>query len=286
MTEEKISDVLEKIAEENDLRFSESFPLTGGDINEVFVLKGNDQKFVVKLNDANKYPGMFEAEKLGLEKLLEPKKIDVPEPFNTGEINGISYLLLEHKESAPMHPDFWKIFGEQLANLHQTTSDKFGLEKDNFIGSLPQYNENKTSASEFYIEMRLNPQLKIAEEKGFSLNVPSSFFKNIENEIPDEKPSLIHGDLWNGNFIINKDGRPCLIDPATAYAPREMDIGMMHLFGGFNDELFEIYNETFPLEKGWQDRIPLWELYYLLVHLNIFGGAYKSQVTSIISKYS
>lgn len=283
---EKISEVLGKIADENDLKFSESFPLTGGDINKVFVLKSNNQKFVVKLNDADKYPGMFEAEKLGLEKLLEPKKIDVPRPLNTGEIDNKSYLLLEHKESAPMHPDFWKIFGEQLANLHQVSAQVFGLEKDNYIGSLPQYNENKSSASEFYIEMRLKPQLKISKEKGFELKVSSSFFKNIEKEIPDEKPSLVHGDLWNGNFIINKEGKPCLIDPATAYAPREMDIGMMHLFGGFNDQLFEIYNEVFPLEKGWQNRIELWELYYLLVHLNIFGGAYRSQVTSIISKYS
>lgn len=283
---EKISEVLGKIAEENDLKFSESFPLTGGDINKVFVLKSNNQKFVVKLNDADKYPGMFEAEKLGLEKLLEPKKIDVPRPLNTGEIDNKSYLLLEHKESAPMHPDFWQIFGEKLANLHRVSAEKFGLEKDNYIGSLPQYNENRTSATEFYIEMRLKPQLKMAEDNGFKLKKSDSFFKNIENEIPDEKPALVHGDLWNGNFIINKEGEPCLIDPATAFAPREMDIGMMHLFGGFNDQLFEIYNETFPLENGWQDRIELWELYYLLVHLNIFGGAYKSQVTSIMSKYS
>ncbi|AVR45451.1 fructosamine kinase [Christiangramia fulva] len=286
MTDEKINDVLGKIAEENDLRFSESFPLTGGDINEVFVLKGNEEKFVVKINDADKYPGMFEAEKLGLEKLLEPDKIDVPKPFKNGIIDNKSYLLLEHKESAPMHPDFWKIFGEKLAKLHQVSADQFGLEKNNYIGSLPQYNENKTSASEFYIEMRLKPQLKMAEVNGFKLKINDSFFKNIKNEIPDEKPSLIHGDLWNGNFIINKEGEPCLIDPATAYAPREMDIGMMHLFGGFNDELFNRYNEVFPLENGWKDRIPLWELYYLLVHLNIFGGAYKSQVTSIISHYS
>ncbi len=286
MTDEKINDILGRIAEENELRFSESFPLAGGDINEVFILKGNNQKFVVKLNDAEKYPGMFESEKLGLEKLREPKKIDVPRPLATGEVDHKSYLLLEHKESAPMHPDFWKIFGEKLAKLHQVSADEFGLEKNNYIGSLPQYNENKSSASEFYIEMRLKPQLKISEEKGFKLGIPSSFFDNIKNAIPDERPSLVHGDLWNGNFIINSEGEPCLIDPATAFAPREMDIGMMHLFGGFNEELFNRYHEVFPLAKGWEDRIPLWELYYLLVHLNIFGGAYKSQVTSIIDQYS
>ena len=109
---------------------------------------------------------------------------------------------------------------------------------------------------------------------------------NISAIIPDEKPALIHGDLWGGNYLVNGNGDPCLIDPATAFAPREMDLSMMQLFGGFDKELFNSYKKEFPLESGFEERIPLWQLYYLLVHLNLFGAGYKSQVTSIIKQFS
>ena len=278
--------VIENIAEDFGIRLSNFSALTGGDINEVYLLETPQEKYVVKLNNANKFPGMFEAEKFGLEKLKEPGVIDVPKPIKTGNLNSYSYLILEHKSSAQKASDFWELFGEQLAKLHQQTADSFGLENDNYIGSLPQYNENRDSAIKFYIEMRLEPQIKMAEEKGFQLNVSTEFYKNCEELIPNEPPALIHGDLWNGNYLVNSYGQPCLIDPAVAYAPREMDLGMMKLFGGFNESLFKVYDETFPLEKGWESRVDLWQLYYLLVHLNIFGAGYRSQVTSIINKYS
>ena len=278
--------ILRQIAEENGITYKRSSALSGGDINEVYLLEGLSDKFVFKLNSASRFPGMFEAEKFGLEKLSEPGVIDVPEAIATGTANEMAYLILEHKESAQKRPKFWESFGEQMAALHKTSAENFGLEKDNYIGSLPQYNEKKDSAVQFYISMRLEPQIKMAEDKGFQLNVPESFFRNCEQLIPDEEASLIHGDLWNGNYLVNSEGLPCLIDPAVAFAPREMDLGMMKLFGGFNDQLFQVYNETFPLEPGWEKRIPLWQLYYLLVHLNIFGAGYRSQVTSIIQRFS
>lgn len=279
-------DLLQQIAEKNGIDYKDSSPLSGGDINEVYLLQGKSGKLVAKLNSSSRFPGMFEAEKLGLEKLAQPGVIDVPEPVATGIVEEMAYLVLEHKESAPKTSGFWESFGEQMANLHKTTSENFGLEKDNYIGSLPQYNNKKDSAAEFYISMRLQPQIKMAEEKGFQLKVSDNFYKNCEQLIPREKPSLVHGDLWNGNYLVNSEGLPCLIDPAVAFAPREMDLGMMKLFGGFQEDLFNTYNEVFPLEKGWQERIPLWQLYYLLVHLNIFGAGYRSQVTSIIRQFS
>ena len=278
--------VIENIAEDFGINLTQTSPLSGGDINEVFLLETETEKFVLKLNNTSRFPGMFDAEKFGLEKLIVPGVIDVPRPIKTGTADQYSYLILEYKESTHKRPDFWEIFGEQLANLHQETRDTFGLEKDNYIGSLPQHNGKRDSAAEFYIEMRLQPQLEIASDKGFQLKVTDSFFKNCEDMIPDEPPALVHGDLWNGNYIVNSNGAPCLIDPAIAYAPREMDLGMMKLFGGFNDSLFRIYDEKFPLAAGWQERIDLWQLYYLLVHLNIFGAGYKSQVSNIIRKYS
>ncbi|MCM8568939.1 fructosamine kinase family protein [Gramella jeungdoensis] len=286
MNGNRLEDILKQIAEENGINYKNSSPLSGGDINEVYLLEGQSEKFVVKLNNASRFPGMFDAEKFGLEKLAEPKVIDIPIPFSTGIANEMAYLILEHKDSAQRNAKFWESFGEQMAELHKTTAQNFGLEKDNYIGSLPQYNESKDSAAEFYINMRLQPQIKMAEEKGFHLNVSDSFFKNCELLIPDERPSLVHGDLWNGNYLVNSEGLPCLIDPAIAFAPREMDLGMMKLFGGFNDRIFQVYNEVFPLESDWEKRIPLWQLYYLLVHLNIFGAGYRSQVTSIIKSFS
>lgn len=277
---------LNKIAEDFGMELKGFSPLTGGDINQVFLLESNSENFVVKLNNAKRFPAMFDAEKLGLEKLREPGVIDVPKPLKTGEVDSQAYLLLEHKNSSKKTSDFWEIFGQQLANLHQQTAESFGLEKDNYIGSLPQSNEKRKTAAEFYIDMRLEPQLKMAREKGFDLNISSNFYKNCEDLIPKEKPSLVHGDLWNGNYLVNAEGMPCLIDPAVAFAPREMDIGMMHLFGGFQKPLFDSYNAIFPLEDGWKERIPLWQLYYLLVHLNIFGASYKSQVSAILRKYS
>jgi fructosamine-3-kinase len=103
--------------------------------------------------------------------------------------------------------------------------------------------------------------------------------------IPEERPSLIHGDLWNGNYLIAKEGKPVLIDPAVSYGIREMDLAMMHLFGGFSEEVYNVYHELSPLQAGWQDRTSLWQLYYLLVHLNLFGSGYLSQVQTAIKRY-
>ncbi|APG60320.1 fructosamine kinase family protein [Christiangramia salexigens] len=278
--------IIEDIASENNFQFNSCSPLTGGDINQVFLLKNGTQDLVLKLNHSEQFPGMFDAEKFGLEKLKSSSTIDVPAVFATGQLCDQSYLLLEYRKPAQAAPDFWEVFGEQLAALHKTSSEAFGLEKDNYIGSLPQYNDKRSTASKFYIEMRLQPQIELAQKKGFRLDVKESFYKNCDLLIPNEAPSLIHGDLWNGNYIINEKGMPCLIDPAVAYAPREMDLGMMKLFGGFHERLFKRYDEVFPLQKGWEDRIALWQLYYLLVHLNIFGAAYRSQVNTIINRYS
>lgn len=279
-------EILQNIAEENQLEIGQISALSGGDINEVFLLSSSAEKYVVKLNKAEKFPGMFEAEKAGLEALAKPEVIDVPKPLATGKIGSYSYLLLEYRETGSKNSDFWESFGRQLARLHSNSAEKFGFSQDNYIGSLPQYNKNKTSASEFYISQRLEPQIEMAQNKGYNLGNTDSFLKNTSSLIPEEAPALVHGDLWGGNFLVNASGMPCLIDPAVAYAPREMDLGMMKLFGGFDEKLFRSYKEEFPLEAGFEERIPLWQLYYLLVHLNLFGTGYLGQVTRIIGDFS
>ena len=280
------NEALHKIAKENNLKSPKFSRLTGGDINDVFLINAEGKKQVVKINNAEKFPGMFAAEKAGLEALQQPNVIDVPSVLGLGKIGNTAYLLLEYKESTAKSSTFWTDFGKQMAALHKTTSKEFGFHQDNYIGSLPQQNNKSTSAADFYISERLEPQLKQAKDKGYELGVTNSFFRNISAIIPDEKPSLIHGDLWGGNYVVNAEGNPCLIDPATAFAPREMDLAMMKLFGGFDNQLFEVYNQEFPLEPGFIERIPLWQLYYLLVHLNLFGVGYKAQVTSILKQFS
>lgn len=229
---------------------------------------------------------MFSAEKEGLEALKSSNTFDVPEVYGSGEISGYSYLLLEYKKEAARKEHFWQKFAKDLAALHKQTAAEFGFNSSNYIGSLPQYNGRHTKAADFFISERLEPQITMASERGFSLGDLSSFFRNIFVIIPDEPPALLHGDLWSGNYITNNEGLPCLIDPAVSYGPREMDLAMMKLFGGFPEKVFSDYHQLFPVQKGFEERVPLWQLYYLLVHLNIFGSSYLPPVKQILKQFS
>lgn len=130
------------------------------------------------------------------------------------------------------------------------------------------------------------PQFQLACENGYEFAQLDTFYKKLEQLIPEEKSSLIHGDLWSGNYLINAQDQPCLIDPAVSYAPREMDLAMMRLFGGFEHRLFLAYDKAFPLEEDWEERLQLWQLYYILGHVNLFGGNYYTSAKAIIKRYS
>ncbi|MGO1584829.1 MAG: fructosamine kinase family protein, partial [Mesonia sp.] len=206
-------------------------PLSGGDINEVYLLKTNQKSYVVKVNEVNIFPAMFKKEVNGLEALRKTRAIDIPKVVGFGDFEQYTYLLLAYKESGKASPQFWEVFGQQLTALHQNSQEHFGFEEDNYYGSLRQYNKEEDTASAFFIQQRLMPQFQLACEKGYEFAQLDTFYKKIEQLIPEEKPSLIHGDLWSGNYLINAQDQPCLIDPAVSYAPREMDLAMMHLFG-------------------------------------------------------
>ena len=281
--DERLIQDLEKI---HGFRVNSVTSLAGGSINKVYLLDSSEGKRVIKINASEKFPGMFAAEKAGLDTLKKAAAFDIPEPFECAEADGLSYLVLEFKEEGPEKPDFWKVFGKRLAQLHQNSAEAFGFPSNNYIGSLPQYNNCRATAADFYIKERLEPQVKMASKKGFSFGDLSGFYTNISEAIPQEEPALLHGDLWSGNYLVNEDGLPCLIDPAVCYGPREMDLAMMKLFGGFPEEVFREYDENFPLQPGWKDRIALWQLYYLLVHLNIFGSSYLPQVKEIFRRFS
>lgn len=277
--------ILNQIAAENQFEIDDLKQLHGGDINQVFLLKGK-ASLVVKINDAERFPDMFSAEAKGLKLLKSSDSFKIPDALNHGKIENQTYLLIEYIEEGSAAEEFNFSFAENLSKLHKTTQNDFGLDHHNYIGSLPQTNNFCDSASDFYISERLEPQIRLAFDNGFRFKEVDSFYKNISNEIPEEPPALIHGDLWAGNYLIDSSGAPVLIDPAVSFAPREMDLAMMKLFGGFDREIFENYDALFPLQPKWENRTNIWQLYYLLVHLNLFGSGYYSSVKKILDSYS
>jgi len=262
----------------------------GGDINEAALIETTEGDFFVKWNDAEKFPGMFEAEARGLNLLIDTGEIAVPRPLHYDEIRGVGFLLMEAVRSAPKAPNFWFDFGTRLAEMHKHSSEHFGLDHDNYIGSLKQNNDYRDNWADFFVEMRLEKQLRLARDYGRAGSDISSLFSylfpKIETLFPEEKPALVHGDLWSGNFMTGKAGQPVIIDPAVYYGHREMDLGMSRLFGGFDEEFYSAYHSSFPLESGWQERTEICNLYPLMVHVNLFGGSYISQVVNILKHFT
>lgn len=263
--------------------------VSGGSINQAKKLKTNCGDFFVKLNSANRFPGMFEAETKGLNLLRSANELFIPQVIAFGEENEEQYLLMEYIEAKRTISNFWEDFGQSLARLHKHSNSYFGLDHDNYIGSLPQANDQKESWADFFIEMRLKPQIKMARNMGLlSQSHVSHFdglFKELPSLFPNEPPALLHGDLWSGNYMISPEGKACIMDPAVYYGHREMDLGMSQLFGGFQQDFYTHYNEEYPLENGWTKRLDICNLYPLLVHVNLFGRGYVSQVESVIKKY-
>jgi len=188
-----------------------------------------------------------------------------------------------------MSNEFWEKFAKQIANLHRHTSNIFGLDHNNYIGSLNQSNKNHNNWIDFFREERLIFQIKMARDNGKIgndiINMFDGFFLKLDEIFPVEPPALIHGDLWSGNYMVNKNGEPVIIDPAVYYGNREMDLGMTQLFGGFSAEFYKFYNDFFPLENGWKDRLDYCNLYPLMVHVNLFGGGYIQSVKSILKRF-
>ncbi len=279
----------EDIIKDLDLgRFLSQKPISGGSINDAYQIETTQGKFFLKLNNANRYPNMFEMELKGLE-LLGQSSFVVPKPRNVGVHNGTLFLLMDWIEQGSPDHDFWEVFGRSLAELHQLSAKRFGLSHDNYIGSLPQSNSERDTWAEFYRDERLIPQLKLAE-KGGALTVKmkrgfDALFLELENLIPIEKPSLLHGDLWSGNMMVAEYGSPSIFDPAVYYGHREMDLAMMALFGGFGESWVDAYNEVYLLQPGWHERIEIGQLYPLMVHVNLFGGGYAGSVERILNEF-
>ncbi|RAW03253.1 fructosamine kinase family protein [Pseudochryseolinea flava] len=262
--------------------------ISGGCINTAGKLITSNGIFFVKWNLQSKCPGMFEAEAKGLALLSAANAFYIPTVLGTAQNETHQIILLSFIDDTNQRDGYWKMFGRKLAQLHQTQSAHFGLDHNNYIGSLPQVNHVNNSWIDFLITTRLNAQVEIAVDNGMADNMIigkfEKLYRKLSSLLPNEKASLLHGDLWRGNLITSQ-GAPCLIDPAVYYGHREVDIAMTQLFGGFDPSFLSSYNEVFPLEKNWLERIDLYNLYPLLVHLNLFGQGYLSQILNILKRF-
>jgi len=268
----------------------ENIPVGGGSINQTWQLTINKiEKYFCKINSAEKYPLLFEKEKNGLQTLQRSKIFVIPTIILCTEIEKYQVLIMEWIEPAFPGDSFWEDFGERLAALHAITQDQFGLEEDNYMGALPQSNSLEKNWVDFFIQQRIQPQLKLAIDK--QLIHPShlpdfdSLYTKLPVIFPEEPPALLHGDLWNGNFLCDEAQRPVLIDPAIYYGHRAMDLGMTTLFGGFENKFYKAYVNQQYLPANYQEQWEVCNLYPLLIHLNLFGRSYFSQVMSIVNKF-
>jgi protein-ribulosamine 3-kinase len=263
--------------------------LSGGDINDVYKLETPEGTFLLKCNERERYPKMLQKEARGL-NLLASGGVVSPKVLDCFEKNNHQFLILEYFDQAHPGHDFWKKFGEDLARLHQHSHPKFGLDHSNFIGSLPQTNEFSASWEEFFVESRLKPLMVRAHDNNLisdkHLKLFENLFQKIPELLPEERPALLHGDLWSGNLLCGKGGTPVFIDPAVYFGHREMDIAMTFMFGGFNREYLSEYNMHYPLEKGWENRVPIYNLYPNLVHLNLFGMSYLGNIERVLDRFN
>lgn len=264
--------------------------ISGGDICRAFRVRLSDGSLLFAKTPTAPSPGLLDCEAQGLRWLGEVGALRVPRVVTQRDGAGPdpAVLVLEWIEPGPPGHDFDRRLGEGLAVLHAAGAPAFGYERDNWIGRLPQPNGPRESWPSFYAEQRLAPQIRRARDAG---HLSGKLLERAEGLVsrvgelagPEEAPARLHGDLWGGNVMADAEGQPVLIDPAVYGGHREMDLAMMRLFGGFAAECFEAYGEAAPLAPGHEARLPLWQLYPLLVHLNLFGATYRGPFARVLA---
>jgi len=258
-------------------------PVGGGSINSAFVISSGNESFFVKTNSASRVE-MFEAERDGLNEIAASRSIKVPVPICVGVEGSQSYIVMEN---LPIHRGVGSSnqsveqLGIDLANMHRYSAEQYGWYRNNTIGSTLQINNHCIDWIDFYGEHRLGFQYQLAAKNGcrnlekrgeLLISKLGAFFS-------DYRPvaSLLHGDLWSGNYAIDESGVPVIFDPAPYYGDREADIAMTELFGGFPSRFYSAYNDSYQLDAGYRVRKILYNLYHILNHFNLFGGGYQSQ---------
>jgi protein-ribulosamine 3-kinase len=283
-------EIVEKIEKIRGAKIKRSNLLGGGCINDARRIVFDDGgSLLLKVNPGAK--ASFSKEANGLIELAKPGVIRVPKVVEAED----DFILMEYIEGMPKGNKFYENFGRNFALLHQYLGEMYGFYENNYIGSTEQLNiasgEEKEDWISFFYHKRLFFQFKLAERNGFVTEELRNSFGRLSDKIDDIlggrniKPSLMHGDLWSGNYMSDEKGEACIIDPAVYYGDREADLAMTRLFGGFSRSFYDSYNETFPLDAGFEERENIYKLYHILNHLNIFGRSYYQQSLSLMNYY-
>ncbi|WP_337871811.1 fructosamine kinase family protein [Ignavibacterium sp.] len=286
-----IDSIKNRIEKELYCKIISSKSVGGGCINDAETIFTNDnRRFFLKKNFSAPND-MFFKEANGLEELKKANTIRVPEVILVDK----NFILLEQISSGKKSKSFEEDFGRAFARLHKFSAEHFGFYEDNYIGSTPQKNipseDEKNDWIKFYFDKRILFQYKLLESNGYADSAIKKRIALLENKIEEildgneNIPSLLHGDLWSGNYLIDENGNACLIDPAVYYGNREADLAMTKLFGGFSSTFYNSYRETFPLADGYEYRENIYKLYHVMNHLNLFGGGYYHQTISLMDYY-
>lgn len=265
--------------------------VSGGSINRAAKVTLSDGHTCFLKWNTTADPHMFEVEEKGLALLKSANTtLRVPKIFATGKTdNSTGFLLQEFVAEGRSQPTSAEEFGRALAAMHQHQNEQYGLDHHNYIGKLPQSNDWHDNWVDFFVEQRMEPQLKMATDAGklgsSSVGRFESMYKQLPDIFPDEPPSLLHGDLWGGNYFFDESGRATIYDPAVYYGHREIELAFTHLFGGFPGSFYDAYEEAYPMKKGFSQRKDVYNLYPLLVHTNLFGGSYARQVEGIVKRF-
>lgn len=232
---------------------------------------------------------MFAAEARGLQALSASGVVRTPTFVARGQVDNGAYLVLEYLELGPLDQRGGAQLGSALAQLHRITGSAYGWIEDNFIGATPQHNAMHPSWPHFFGECRLRPQLQLALRQGMDRTLAAkgeALVERIGGLFIDYRPapSLLHGDLWSGNAAQCSDATPVIFDPACYWGDRETDLAMAELFGGFPTSFFAAYRAAWPLDPGYESRKPLYNLYHILNHFNLFGSAYLGQAERMINR--
>jgi fructosamine-3-kinase len=260
----------------------------GGSINTCYYWPAGAGAMFVKVGPRAAH-GAFTGEADGLRELHAAQALRVPQVLAVGVADSAAFLALEWLERGTDSAACERQLGEGLAALHAVTAPRYGFGRDNTIGRTPQANAWSADWAEFFRERRLRPQLALGERQGFPRRLSERGARLLEALpalLAGHRPraSLLHGDLWGGNWLATDAGEPVIFDPAVYHGDRETDLAMTRLFGGFGVGFYRAYESAAPLPAGAALRTELYNLYHVLNHANLFGGGYAAQAQATIDR--
>lgn len=281
-------DIGAQISATTNSQFSvkESHPIGGGCINQAYCISDNEQRYFVKLNTPDELR-MFEAEAAGLMEIYQSHTLHIPMPVCYGLNKEYAWLVLQYIDIDKASRGNAIDLGLKLAAMHRTTAKHFGWIRNNTIGKTTQINTPSSNWIEFWRTQRLAYQLELAKINGFNGKLQTlgeQLLSDLDKVITSSPvPSLVHGDLWSGNYAFDTMNNPVLFDPAVYYGDREVDIAMTELFGGFSADFYSAYRRDYPLDSGYNIRKIVYNLYHILNHLNLFGSSYRHQAEHMMN---